>query len=234
MSIALDNKIREIIVEAFRQLSVSKYNINKNIINTYSIDGFVPDDSNSDKKSDIHVLSNTSTEIAKVTSLVIPDQVEPFFKSSSPLLQYARSSTAHGNNETEPLLNLLKDVFEYLPWKYNYEERADKKDLGSFMGWAELIGPEAPYRTDKYCLGFTLISPDTIYPEHNHPAIEIYKVLSGTANWTLEGVTAARKPGEVILHESMKRHKMQTFDETLLALYAWSGSDVVTLSTYTE
>jgi gentisate 1,2-dioxygenase len=100
------------------------------------------------------------------------------------------------------------------------------------MGWAELIGTEAPYKSDDFCLGFTLISPYTLYPEHRHPAIELYKVLSGTAEWTLEGATSKRVPGEVILHPSNKIHKMQTYDQTLLALYTWSGNDVVTLSEY--
>lgn len=162
----------------------------------------------------------------------IPEQTGSFEKSTSPLLKYAESSTLHGSKETEPLLRLIREVFDYLPWKYNYEEREDKKDLGSYMGWAELIGPEAPYKSDDFCLGFTLISPYTLYPEHRHPAIELYKVLSGIAEWTLEGATSKRVPGEVILHPSNQIHKMQTYDQTLLALYTWSGNDVVTLSEY--
>ncbi len=178
----------------------------------------------------IKTIIDEALKIAKVTSLVIPDQTEPFEKSSSPLIQYAKSSTLHGDKETEPLLELIREVADYLPWKYNYEERGD---LGSYMGWAELIGPEAPFKTSEYCLGFTLISPNTLYPEHKHPAIEYYKVLSGTADWTLEGVTTSRSPGDEILHPSNKIHKMETHDETLLALYTWTGSDVVTLSSYT-
>lgn len=205
MSKELNVKIRRIIDEAIKLLNESYTYSNSNEI---------------------------QEEIARVTSSVIPEQTGSFDKSSSPLLKYAESSTLHGSKETEPLLKLISEVFEYLPWKYNYEEREDKKNLGSYMGWAELIGPEAPYRTDDFCLGFTLISPDTLYPEHRHPAIELYKVLSGTAQWTLEGVTKKRAPGEVILHPSNKIHKMQTYDQTLLALYTWSGSDVVTLSEY--
>ena len=208
----LDQKIRHIIDEAVKLL---------NAHNNFS-DGYVPDESISK--------DNISKEIAKVTSLVIPDQVEPFEKSSSPLIQYVRSSTLHGNTETEPLLELIKEVADYLPWKYNYEDRSD---LGSYLGWAELIGPEAPFRTSEYCLGFTLISPNTLYPEHKHPATELYKVLSGRADWTLEGVTTSKSPGDVILHPSNKVHKMETHDETLVALYTWTGNDVVTLSTYT-
>ena len=232
----LNQKIRVIIDEAIKILSAhNNHNVNNdNIDKNHNYDK-----NNSNNNNKPSGKSNTdgsiskdeiSKEIAKVTSLVIPDQVEPFEESSSPLVQYAKSYTLHGNKETEPLLQLIREVADHLPWKYNYEERGD---LGSYMGWAELIGPEAPFRTDEWCLGFTLITPGTLYPEHRHPAIELYKVLAGTADWTLEGVTSSRKAGEVILHPSNKIHKMETHDETLLALYTWTGSDVVTLSSYT-
>lgn len=232
MSKELDIKIRKIIDEAIKLL-----NENNEYSNNYEKDH---NDSNSNigdhlihnNEFDKDINKEIKEEIARVTSSVIPEQTGSFEKSTSPLLKYAESSTLHGSKETEPLLRLIREVFDYLPWKYNYEEREDKKDLGSYMGWAELIGPEAPYKSDDFCLGFTLISPYTLYPEHRHPAIELYKVLSGTAEWTLEGATSKRVPGEVILHPSNKIHKMQTYDQTLLALYTWSGNDVVTLSEY--
>ena len=232
MSKELDIKIRKIIDEAIKLL-----NENNKDSNNYEKDH---NDSNSNigdhlihnNEFDKDINKEKKEEIARVTSSVIPEQTGSFEKSTSPLLKYAESSTLHGSKETEPLLRLIREVFDYLPWKYNYEEREDKKDLGSYMGWAELIGPEAPYKSDDFCLGFTLISPYTLYPEHRHPAIELYKVLSGTAEWTLEGATSKRVPGEVILHPSNKIHKMQTYDQTLLALYTWSGNDVVTLSEY--
>lgn len=232
MSKELDIKIRKIIDESIKLL-----NENNKDSNNYEKDH---NDSNSNigdhlihnNEFDKDINKEIKEEIARVTSSVIPEQTGSFEKSTSPLLKYAESSTLHGSKETEPLLRLIREVFDYLPWKYNYEEREDKKDLGSYMGWAELIGPEAPYKSDDFCLGFTLISPYTLYPEHRHPAIELYKVLSGTAEWTLEGATSKRVPGEVILHPSNKIHKMQTYDQTLLALYTWSGNDVVTLSEY--
>ncbi|WP_022753041.1 dimethylsulfonioproprionate lyase family protein [Butyrivibrio fibrisolvens] len=232
MSKELDIKIRKIIDEAIKLL-----NENNKDSNNYEKDH---NDSNSNigdhlihnNEFDKDINKEIKEEIARVTSSVIPEQTGSFEKSTSPLLKYAESSTLHGSKETEPLLRLIREVFDYLPWKYNYEEGEDKKDLGSYMGWAELIGPEAPYKSDDFCLGFTLISPYTLYPEHRHPAIELYKVLSGTAEWTLEGATSKRVPGEVILHPSNKIHKMQTYDQTLLALYTWSGNDVVTLSEY--
>ncbi|SER80059.1 Dimethlysulfonioproprionate lyase [Butyrivibrio fibrisolvens] len=232
MSKELDIKIRKIIDEAIKLLNENNIDSNNYEKDHNDSNSNIGDHLIHNNEFDKDINKEIKEEIARVTSSVIPEQTGSFEKSTSPLLKYAESSTLHGSKETEPLLRLIREVFDYLPWKYNYEEREDKKDLGSYMGWAELIGPEAPYKSDDFCLGFTLISPYTLYPEHRHPAIELYKVLSGTAEWTLEGATQKRLPGEVILHPSNKIHKMQTYDQTLLALYTWSGNDVVTLSEY--
>ena len=232
MSKELDIKIRKIIDEAIKLLNENNIDSNNYEKDHNDSNSNIGDHLIHNNEFDKDINKEIKEEIARVTSSVIPEQTGSFEKSTSPLLKYAESSTLHGSKETEPLRRLIREVFDYLPWKYNYEEREDKKDLGSYMGWAELIGPEAPYKSDDFCLGFTLISPYTLYPEHRHPAIELYKVLSGTAEWTLEGATSKRVPGEVILHPSNKIHKMQTYDQTLLALYTWSGNDVVTLSEY--
>ena len=232
MSKELDIKIRKIIDEAIKLLNENNKDSNNYEKDHNYSNSNIGDHLIHNNEFDKDINKEIKEEIARVTSSVIPEQTGSFEKSTSPLLKYAESSTLHGSKGTEPLLRLIREVFDYLPWKYNYEEREDKKDLGSYMGWAELIGPEAPYKSDDFCLGFTLISPYTLYPEHRHPAIELYKVLSGTAEWTLEGATSKRVPGEVILHPSNKIHKMQTYDQTLLALYTWSGNDVVTLSEY--
>lgn len=171
--------------------------------------------------------------VDKIAGLYIPLLTGSFEKSSSPLLAYADSALENGNETTEGILEMLREVMDVLPWEYSYDERSDAPGLGARIGWAELIGPKAPFQSDKFCLGFTLIAPDTLYPQHNHPATELYYVLSGTANWTLDGKTSAKTPGEVILHPSLHSHSMETGSEALLALYLWVGEDIVTLSQYT-
>lgn len=171
-------------------------------------------------------------EAAKFVSREIPVPSGTFEKSDSPLIRWIEEAIQFGSHETERVLNALKPALPFLPWKYNYEPRPDMPDLGNQMGWGEILGPEASFHDDHFCYGFTLLGKNTFYPAHYHPATELYVVLSGHAEWTLDGVSKVRNPGEFILHPSNHVHSMQTRDEPLLALYTWSGEDVVTLSKY--
>ena len=171
-------------------------------------------------------------EAAKFVAREIPAPSGTFEKSDSPLIQWIEDSAKHGSSETANLLKALKPALPFLPWKYNYEPRADMPDLGNRMGWGEILGPEAPYHDEHFCFGFTLLGKNTLCPAHYHPATELYVVLSGLAVWTLDGVSKVRNLGEFILHPSNHVHSMQTNEEPLLALYTWSGEDVVTLSKY--
>ncbi len=171
-------------------------------------------------------------EAAKFVMREIPSPSGTFKKSDSPLIRWIEDSAKHGCSETANLLKALKPALPFLPWKYNYEPRPDIPDLGNQMGWGEILGPEAPFHDDHFCYGFTLLGKNTFYPAHYHPATELYVVLSGHAEWTLDGVSKVRNPGEFILHPSNHVHSMRTSDEPLLALYTWSGEDVVTLSKY--
>jgi len=130
------------------------------------------------------------------------------------------------------LLESFLSVARFLPWEYRYAERADAPGLGGRMGFAEVIGPASPIHSDTICLGWTFISPRTLYPLHLHPAIELYYVVSGKAAWTLEGTVQDRAPGSFILHPSNTLHAMETRDEPLLAVYVWTGTDIETTSAY--
>jgi quercetin dioxygenase-like cupin family protein len=136
-------------------------------------------------------------------------------------------------NATQTIFRAFLPHLAALPWRYSYEPRPDAPDIGERMAWAELVGPIAPFHSDKVCLGLTAIGPGLLYPLHTHPAVETYLVLHGTARWTANGITHAHPPGTLILHPSNIIHAMKAGDAPLLAAYAWSG-EVHTLSVYVE
>ncbi|MDR0535748.1 MAG: cupin domain-containing protein [Puniceicoccales bacterium] len=129
------------------------------------------------------------------------------------------------------LLALVQPWLGALPWRYSYDEKASPPGLGRRMAWAELVGPIAPFRSEKVCFGLTAIGPGLLYPAHRHPATETYYVLHGDALWTAAGVPLTHRPGALILHPPNIHHSMQTTATPLLAAYTWSG-DVHTLSSY--
>jgi quercetin dioxygenase-like cupin family protein len=164
----------------------------------------------------------------------LPPMTGRFSRSSHAVTRHTGAVLKAGNESTATLLEAVGPVIHFLPWRYSYPPRAGAGSLEHNIAFAEIIGPEAPFRSDSVCLGLTLIAPRTLYPSHRHPAIETYYVVAGTALWTLDGTSHVNPPGTHILHPSQAVHSMQTHAEPLLAIYSWSGPDVHTPSVYAE
>lgn len=175
-------------------------------------------------------------EIARVVSLLepLPPLAGTFSNSGHLCTRYLDAAFKGGSVATADLLAAIVPVAFDLPWRYSYDKRYDAPGLENDMAWAELVGPEAPFKSKNVCLGLTLIGPETLYPSHAHPAIEIYYVVAGTATWIADGNASRNPPGTFILHPSNVVHAMQTHRQPLLAAYSWSGQDITTLSAYTS
>ena len=151
----------------------------------------------------------------------------PYAATAHPLLRHLPAVLAGLDRDAPDIAAALRPLSEGLPWRYGYQARVDLPDLHLNMGWAEFVGPAAPFRSDEVCLGLTLIGPHTHYAAHRHPAVELYHMLTGAAEWSGQ----KRPPGAFILHESNQEHAMRTGDAPLLALYTWTG-DVVSPSVW--
>lgn len=125
----------------------------------------------------------------------------------------------------------LPPLAAWLPWRYSYAPRPDAPGLENRMAWAELVGPAAPIRSDAVGFGLTVITRGTFYPPHRHPAVELYAVVAGASEWTLDGVTRSCGAGDFILHPSDVPHAMRALDAPLLGIYSWTG-DIVSATAY--
>ncbi len=126
----------------------------------------------------------------------------------------------------------LQPVHPALPWAYHYAPRSVEEDLSDRIAFAELVGPDGPMCASHCRIGFTLMAERTTYPMHSHPAVELYLVMTGLAQWQTPTSDRCVPPGEFVLHRSNEPHAMRTFDEPLLALWSWSG-DIDTPAAYT-
>lgn len=145
--------------------------------------------------------------------------------------QHLKASLTEAYQTAPDLAQALAECGHDLFWRYGYQPRKDFPGLEQNMAWAELIGPKAYWQSDEICLGLTLIGPSWFYPPHDHPAIELYRVVSGRSEWNLEGKERLCFPKDRIFHPSESVHAMRAFQTPLLAVYSWRG-DIVTASRY--
>ena len=125
-----------------------------------------------------------------------------------------------------PLLAPLAALAPSLKWVQNpnYVARPPDPHFLENYGYAVLAGPGGLIETRTLALGLLMLGPGTHYPTHRHPAVEIYVVASGEAEWQMgEGEWRRRPAGEVIRHESMVPHATRALEQPLLAVYVWRG-----------
>jgi hypothetical protein len=132
----------------------------------------------------------------------------------------------------EPVADLarpLRILGERFRWHQTdgYRRRPPDPDFLDNYCYAVIAGPPhgvpSIWRYDPLELGVLLLGPNTCYPPHHHPALEIYMPLHG-ARW-LRGDEGWRDepPGAVIHHRSHESHATRTGSAPLLALYLWRG-----------
>jgi len=117
-----------------------------------------------------------------------------------------------------------------LGWTQNPNYADAKLGQGYMAGYAysDFVGPRGLMAGKGVAMGVLILGPRRLYPDHNHPAAEIYHVLSGTAEWSRDGKAFAPKaPGTAIHHAPWVRHAMRIGEDTLLALYGWVGEVAV-------
>lgn len=118
----------------------------------------------------------------------------------------------------------LREASPAFHWRQNpnYLATLDRAYLSGY-GFTEFVGEVAPLAQDGLRLGLLLIGPDRHYPEHNHPAEEIYLPLTPASWWRAGEDWRNVPPGQVIHHAPWRVHATKTGKTPLIALYAWLG-----------
>lgn len=125
----------------------------------------------------------------------------------------------------DAVLKLFHVLWAEFHWLQNqgYRETLGSEFYDNY-GYCSLVGPNGFFSSSEFRLGFLLLGPQCHYPEHFHPAQELYVPLYGEALWSRgSGAYKRKQVGEPVFHESNELHAMRTTDHPLLALYFWSG-----------
>ena len=75
---------------------------------------------------------------------------------------------------------------------------------------------------DDVFMGVLELAPKATYPAHQHPAPEIYYVISGKAEWSVDDETFVVESGAAIHHPPNASHRMVNIgDDVLRLVYFW-------------
>ncbi len=139
-----------------------------------------------------------------------------------PVRRFWPSLMAKGGKLVEPLAALAP----HFRWTQNPNYVAAPPDPNFLQnyGYVVLAGPAGLVESAELALGFLMLGPGAHYPTHRHPAVEVYVVAAGSAEWRKgEGDWHIKPPGSVIRHETMIAHATRTLSQPLLAIYIWQG-----------
>ena len=102
-------------------------------------------------------------------------------------------------------------------------------DFTSAFRYKTLIGgPLAPVHGRGVLFGEAEWAPGAIYVGHAHPAPEIYYIVSGEAEWTIDGRTFKATAGTAVYTKPNAVHRMvNTGKENLKTVWMWWGKPTV-------
>lgn len=114
----------------------------------------------------------------------------------------------------------------HLAWvSYDPYPRAEIGDgFADGHAFASLAGSDAPYAVDDVEVGLFLIAPHVLYPDHCHPAPELYAPLTGPHGWRFgPGRPLIAKPAGVpVWNPSLQPHLTLVGDVPFLCLFVWT------------
>ena len=133
---------------------------------------------------------------------------------------------------TRALVSMFEREKAHLKWEQSYT-RADGlvgDDMLAGYGFAEIVGKQGPFISDRVRSGIGVWGPGIDYPSHRHRAEEVYVLLAGGAEFRFgHGAGAAATSytaGDVVHVPSLQTHGFRTKDAPLVVLYIWQGGDL--------
>ena len=95
---------------------------------------------------------------------------------------------------------------------YNWSEAV--QSLPDEVEWIDrVLRNRAVYREPGFAFGHLMLGAGALYPYHAHASPEAYHVVSGEAEWSVDGETRHVVPGTTIYHAPYADHRWVTVSE---------------------
>ena len=163
-------------------------------------------------------------DFAPLPSDLTRQEIVPYQRPIAARLQHETGLISSCHESLQKAL-ITAGPFMHWPEVYLPDDKAPASIDYAFrdeLGVYTIIGERAPFASDEMALFLVYMPAGVIYPWHKHPAEELYFILSGEAVFRKEGQgDHLMREGDVICHETMQPHDMQTYDTPMLCLCVW-------------
>ena len=146
-----------------------------------------------------------------------------------PAADLLTDSLDSANEQTRALLAMFEQHKHHLLWEQSYRQvdgLVSDAMLAAYA-FAELIGYNGPFVSERIRCGIGVWGADIDYPRHRHGAEEIYIPLAGSALFKI-GDSEERlcRASDPVLVESQTAHGFRSLDQGLVVLYLWQAGDL--------
>lgn len=139
-----------------------------------------------------------------------------------PVCRYVEAACA-GMAAADSPLPEIANAFTTLEPRLNWGRRkgASPQNQQFYDGHANamLIGPGGIEQREDVMVGVSLMAPNTLYPDHNHPPEEVYLAFTDGEWWNADMAWTRPGPGGIIYNPPGILHAMRSGDRPFLALW---------------
>ncbi|SLN37775.1 Cupin domain protein [Roseovarius litorisediminis] len=141
-----------------------------------------------------------------------------------PAITHLQANPGAATAASQALCTALIDLAPYVEWRHTYTESEVGADFLQRYGWFELIGPDGHYLSDQVRMTIGFWGAGLVYGRHQHLPEELYSVVSGAADFMLDGAETLRlSAGDTRLHPSNQPHALTTTTDPILTFVIWRG-----------
>jgi len=115
-------------------------------------------------------------------------------------------------------LSIVQEIYRELDWYQSAKSNSP---------YTQIVGPSCRIPHEELRLGLFLLFENSVYPNHQHAPDEVYIVLAGSGDWSLNrGAFDNKTAGNIIDIPSMTVHAIRTLEAPALMLWSWTGDNI--------
>ena len=150
---------------------------------------------------------------------IVPQDIAPFH---CPCADVMCNDSSLISERYAPLQEAILAASPAAEWRETYKDTDIGADFMNRFGCYCIIGEGGPFMSDAIRLYMVYMPAHLYYPWHQHPAEEIYLVVSGRAIFRKAGCAdVVLKEGQTAFHGPNQPHATETTDSPVLCLVAW-------------